>query len=204
MFLVGLTGNYGTGKSTVLKMFRDLGARTYDADEIVASLLREEEVIKKITNLFGNTVFHVNGGLDKKKIAALIFSDSTLRRSLEDILHPLVFRKIADLLEHEGGGNDIVVIETPLLFERAYESRFQRIITVKTDQKKALDRLEKNGIKREDAMNRIQSQLPAEEKFNKSDFIVTNNGTLKRTDQQVKDIYKKLLHEVSHGDRCRS
>jgi dephospho-CoA kinase len=204
MFLVGLTGNFGMGKSMVLKMFRNLGAITYDADEIVASLLQEETVIQKIRDLLGDGVFQANGGLDKKKIAAIIFADDALKAAIEDILHPLVFGKINRLLEHDGGKDSIVVVETPLLFEREYEGNFHRIITVQTEQEKALGRLEKKGVRREDALQRMRSQLPIEGKVRKSDFTINNDGKPEETEQQVKDIYKKLLNKDIHGNRFRS
>jgi dephospho-CoA kinase len=204
MFLVGLTGNYGMGKSTVLKMFQSLGAVTYDADEIVAILLREEAVIKKIRNLFGEGILHSNGSLDKKKVAAIIFENDALRRALEDILHPLVFKRINRLLQHTDRGSRIVVVETPLLFERRYEGEFQRIITVQAKQENALDRLQKKGVHREDALQRIQSQLSIEDKISKSDFTINNDGTPAETELQVKNIYNKLLREGHHGDRHRS
>ena len=204
MFLVGLTGNYGTGKSTVLKIFQKLGALTYDADKIVESLLQEKDVLQKIRNLFGDGIFQANGGLDKQKVAAIIFSDNASRRSLEDILHPLVFKKINRLLEHADRKSRIAIVETPLLFEGGYEGRFQRIITVQSEQERALHRLGKKGLKREEALQRIRSQLPIEEKIRKSDFTVNNNGTPAETEQQVKNIYEKLIQEGHHGDRCRA
>jgi dephospho-CoA kinase len=203
MFLVGLTGNYGMGKSTVLKMFQHLGAITHDADEIVASLLREQTVLQKIRNLLGEKIFRADGTIDKKKVADIIFANDPLRAALEDILHPLVFGEMNRLLEHDGQENSILVIETPLLFERHYEGKFHRIITVQTEQEKALARLEKKGAGREDALQRMQSQLPIGDKVRKSDFTIDNNGSPEETEQQVRDIYKKLSHEVIHGNRCR-
>lgn len=204
MLLVGLTGNYGMGKSTVLKMFQKLGAITYDADEIVASLLREATVLNKIRNLFGNRVFHADGTLNKKKVADIIFSDDTLRRSLEDILHPLTFEKIKHLLEQEGKKREIAVIETPLLFERNYEEKFHRIITVSVKRERALERLKKKGITQEAALQRIHLQLPMEEKTSRSDFIIHNDGTLEETELQVRNIYNTLLQEGHDGDHRRA
>jgi len=204
MFLVGLTGNYGMGKSTVLKIFQKLGALTYDADKIVEALFQDEEVLQKIRNLFGDGIFQANGRLDKQKVASIIFSDNASRRSLEDILHPLVFEKINRLLEYSDTEDKIVVVETPLLFERGYKNRFQCIITVKTELERALHRLEEKGVKREEALERMRSQLPIEEKIRKSDFTVNNDGTTTETEQQVRNIYEKLLQEGHHGDRCRA
>lgn len=204
MFLVGLTGNFGMGKSTVLKIFQKLGALTYDADKIVEALFQDDEVLQKIRNLFGDGIFQANGRLDKQKVASIIFSDNASRRSLEDILHPRVFEKINRLLEHSNTEDKIVVVETPLLFERGYKNRFQCIITVQTELERALHRLEEKGVKREEALQRIRSQLPIEEKIRKSDFTVNNDGTTRETEQQVRNIYEKLLQEGHHGDRCRA
>jgi dephospho-CoA kinase len=204
MLLVGLTGNYGMGKSTVLRMFQRLGAVTYDADEIVSSLLLEETVRRRIRDLLGNDIFLDDGSLDKKKVASLVFADDALRRALEDILHPLVFRRIKSYLEREGGRSGIVIIEAPLLFERGYEDRFRRIISIRTERDRTLKRLEAKGIPREDALPRISSQLPITEKIRKSDFIIHNDGTFEETEKQVREIYDKLLHEDNDGNCRRS
>jgi dephospho-CoA kinase len=204
MLLVGLTGNYGMGKSTVLKMFQKLGATTYDADKIVASLFREEMVLKKIRRLLGDGVFRSNGSLNRKKVAAIIFADDNVRLSLEDILHPLVFRRINHLLKRKRSKGGIVIVEIPLLFERNFEATFQRIITVQAEQEKALNRLENKGIKREDALRRMRSQLPMEEKIRRSHFIINNDGTSEEMEQQVRHIYQQLLREDSYGDRGRA
>lgn len=203
MLLVGLTGNYGMGKSTVLKMFQDLGAVIFDADAIVASLFREESVRRKIRNLLGNAIVRANGNPDKEKVAAIIFADETLRRSLEDILHPLVFNRLNELLK-QTEKSKIVIVETPLLFEREHEGKFHRIITVETEQEIALTRLEKKGIRREDALQRLNSQIAVHEKMRKSDFVVHNNGMPEETEKQVRAIYEKLLHEASDGNHLRS
>ena len=99
MLVVGLTGNYGMGKSRILALFAKLGAYTFSSDAIVATLLTEKDVLEKIRRVIGHEVFYKNGSLNKKKVARLIFRDETLRRSLEDILHPLVFERIKDFLK---------------------------------------------------------------------------------------------------------
>lgn len=204
MLLVGLTGNYGCGKSTVLKMFRNLGAMTFNTDVIVSSLLREGDVLQKIRERFGDGVFRKDGRLDKKKLASIIFADSTARRALERMLHPLVFKKITLSLKGKPRNKDIVIVEAPVLFERNYERRFHRVITVKTDEHEALERLEREGIKRQQAIQRMRAQLPIREKIKRSDFVIDNDGSLDRTERQVRSIFRKLVEESSHGDRRRS
>ena len=200
MLLVGLTGNYGMGKSIVLSQFEKLGAITLDSDKIVESLLSEKETMKRIKKLMGNTVFDKNGNLITKKVADLIFKNDILKASLEDLLHPLVFEKIESFLKTITNQHAVVVIEVPLLFEGGYEGRFKRTVTVFTDEKIALHRLEKSGVSRDDAMQRVRSQLPVEVKTIKSDFIIDNNGTLEETMTQVMTTYKKLLEEARIGN----
>jgi dephospho-CoA kinase len=203
MFLVGLTGNYGMGKSTVLSLFRKLGALTFDTDEIVGTLLTERDVLEKIRGLLGERVFSEDGNLRKEKVAELVFGNEALRRSLEDILHPLVFEKI-DRLAASSGKANIIVIEVPLLFERKYEKRFNRTVTIYTDQEKALERLVKKGIRRSSALQRLTVQMPVEEKRKRSDFVIDNGGDLDATMQQVQTIYDKLIHEANDGNHHRA
>ena len=204
MFLVGLTGNYGMGKSTVLHMFRKFGVITIDADKIVESLLEEKSVLENIRELLGDRVFDKNGSLNKKKIVDIIFDNNALRHSLEDTLHPLVFEKIKDFLDKMNEKDKVAMIEVPLLFERGYEDRFDRTITIYTKEEVALNRLEKDGVNREEAVLRLKAQLPIEEKIKRADYVIDNNGTPEETMGQVERIYNKLLKEAEEGNNQRS
>jgi dephospho-CoA kinase len=204
MLLVGLTGNYGMGKSTVLPMFENLGAITLDADKIVISLLKEKIVRENIRTLLGDAVLNNNGTINRGKVADVIFKDNILRHSIEDILHPLVFEKIEEFLEKLNRKEKVIIIEIPLLYERGYQDKFDKTVTIFTDKETALYRLEKNGIQREDALLRLQSQLPIEDKIKRSDFVINNNNSLEDTMKQVKIIYKKLFKEAERGNNQRS
>jgi dephospho-CoA kinase len=196
MFLVALTGNYGMGKSTVLSMFKDLGVATVDTDKLVESLFIEKKVLVKIKKLLSDRVFYKNGNLDKKKVAEIVFKDASLRYSLEDILHPLVFERIKDFTNQMNVSDRLLIIAVPLVYERGYENRFDRTIVVYTKEEVALNRLKKNGIPKKDALLRLKAQLPIENKMKKADFLIDNNSTLKETVAQVKKIYKKLMKDV--------
>jgi dephospho-CoA kinase len=205
MLLVGVTGNYGMGKSTVLRLFKNLGGIIIDADEIVDSLLGEEDVLEKIRRVLGETVFLKNGRLSKKRVAHIVFKNDSLRRSLEDILHPLVFRKINLLLNKKDFRDKLVFVETPLLFERGYERRFDMTITVYAEEEAALRRLEKEGISRRESQLRLKVQLPIEEKIKRPDFTVDNNGAIKETTSQVERIYRELLKKAKEdGNSTRA
>ena len=204
MLLVGLTGNYGMGKSAVLSVFQKLGALTLDTDKIVGSLLVEKDVLGKIRNILGDTVFYKDGSLNKRKVAEIIFRDEALRHSVEDILHPLVFGKIDLFLKKNVSPCKVAVIEVPLLFEKGYEERFDRTITVYCKEEEALARLGKEGINREDALLRLRSQLPAAEKIRRSHFTIDNNGSIAETERQAEKIYGRLVKEEEDADNNRS
>jgi dephospho-CoA kinase len=204
VLLVGLTGNYGMGKSAVLSVFQKLGALTLDTDEIVGSLLAEKDILGKIRNILGDTVFYTDGSLNKKEVAEIIFRDEALRHSIEDILHPLVFGKIDLFFEKNVTACKIAVIEVPLLFEKGYQKRFDRTITVYCKEEEALSRLRKEGINREDALLRLRTQLPVVEKIRRSNFTIDNNGSIAETERQAEKIYGRLVKEVEDGDNNRS
>jgi len=198
VLIVGLTGNYGMGKSTILAMFRELGAVTIETDRIVDALLHDDTVLRKLRAILGDDAFSPEGRLDKAKVANAIFQGKELRDAVERVLHPLVFEKIRDFLEglNEGQKNTgVVVIEIPLLFEKGYTGKFHRAITVFADDEVVLRRLDNKGTRKEDAMKRLSAQMPVQEKMRMSDFTIDNSRSLDETRTQVVNIYAMLLEE---------
>lgn len=204
MIIVGLTGNYGMGKSTVAKIFNELGAIIIDSDEIVRDLLDNTLVIHEIKRVFGDEVIkrEVNAlgqqkeKIDKKNLSHIVFNNPFLRKALEDILHPIVFKRIEEETAKIKDPAAIVIIEAPVLFERGYQNRFDKIITVFTSEDIALKRLKEKGITEEDAISRMKNQFPVEMKIKRSDFIIDNSIDIEYTRRQVEEIYIKLVSEV--------
>jgi dephospho-CoA kinase len=196
MFIAGLTGNFGMGKSCVLSFFRDLGAVTLDTDRIVARLLDEYRVIREIGKLFGQDVISSDGMLDKKAVARKVFGDEASRRKIEALLHPLVFSEIDRFIEKIKNNNCIVIIEVPLLFEGEHQGRFRKVITVYTQEETAVERLVKSGFSRGEAIARLKAQLPIETKKARADYAIDNSGTREETKKQVEEIYHSLTAEM--------
>lgn len=203
MLLVGLTGNYGMGKSTILKMFEKFGAITIDTDDIVRSLLVERQIIEKVREILGDEVFNQNGSLNKEKVANIIFKNIKIKNLLEDLLHPLVFEKIDSFLKQINNKDKIIIVEIPLLFEKGYEDLFDKKITVYTTEDIALGRLEAKGINRQEAKLRLKSQLPIQQKIENADFVIDNSGSISDTEAQVQKIFNELLRGAENGDNKR-
>jgi dephospho-CoA kinase len=196
MLLVGLTGNYGMGKTHVLSEFRMLGATTLESDRIVSSLLKERNVMLKVIGIFGEDVVNDKYKLDKKKIASKVFSDNLLRRKLEELLHPLVIKKISDEIKKIKMKKSVVLVEIPLLFEGGYQDQFQKIIVVYAPKKTTFERLKRKGITKKEAVSRIRTQMPISVKKQKADYLINNGGTKNMTKKKVEKIYRSLIEEI--------
>jgi dephospho-CoA kinase len=196
MLIIGLTGNFGMGKSYVLSAFSALGAVTLDSDLIVEDLLNETDVIAQIRDMLGDDVILSDGKLDKKAVAGKVFNNHELRGRLEALLHPLVFERVEDFVGRIKEKDRIVIIEVPLLFEGNYEVRFRKVITVYTSEERAIERLIDSGFSREEALARLRSQLPIEVKKERADYIIDNNGIREETLKQVEKIYGLLAEEM--------
>lgn len=194
MIKVGLTGNFGMGKSTVAEIFRSIGAHVINTDKIVEELLKEASVIDEIKRLFGEEVI-TDGKINKQYIAQIVFDNPLMRIYLENILHPKVFEKVDEIIKNipDKGEPKIVVIEAPVIFERGYQNRFDVIITVYTPEEVAIERLQKKGISKEEAVKRLKAQFPIEMKKSKSDYVIDNSGSIEETKAQVEEIFQKLM-----------
>ncbi|MCL5237890.1 MAG: dephospho-CoA kinase [Nitrospirae bacterium] len=200
MMVVGLTGNYGMGKSTAARMFRELGAITIDTDDIVGKLLQDSPVIYEVKKMFGDDIAE-DSSINRQKLAAVVFQNPHLRIALENILHPKVFKKIDEELDKISRSSPaIIIVEAPILFERGYQNRFDKIITVFTPEEVALARLKEKGVPEDKALERLKSQFPSEMKAGKSDFTIDNTKDAENTRKQVEEIYRALL-SIEGGQR---
>lgn len=193
MVKAALTGNYGGGKTFILKLFREMGAFTLSADGLVEELLKNCSVQEEIRKVAGNGHFDCKKDLPvvKERLAELIFSDPEIRRKVEDILHPLVLKEIEAALRKVKA--DMAVIEVPLLFEKGYEARFDKTIAVYASDETAIKRLGKAGIPPSDAIRRLAAQMPISEKVKRADYVINNESSPEETKKQVKKIYREML-----------
>jgi dephospho-CoA kinase len=174
--ILGLTGGFGSGKSTTAKFFAERGYRHVDSDLIVREqVLPLAEISAAVRAHFGDGVFLENGLVDRPALARRVFSDDSERIWLEDLTHPVYFAILRATLRNEPGAN--WVVEVPLLFEKSLENWFDFTVCVACDPLSQLARLEQRGLDRALAEQRISKQLPLARKIELSDLVLWNDGS---------------------------
>ena len=195
MLLVGLTGNIGSGKSTVAQMLSERGATIIDADVLARRAVEQgTAAYDKIVKRWGQSVLAPDGHLDRTALRRVVFGDQDQLEELNQIVHPEVERLRIRLVDQaRKRGDRIVVCDIPLLFERHMTDRFDRIILVDAHRSMRLERLVKDrGLRETEAMDMIASQMPAELKRARADFVIDNDGTLTQLERRVQDVWVAL------------
>ncbi len=183
--VVGLTGVFGSGKTSVATLFKKLGAHVIDCDAIVRDIYETgNPLLKKIGMKFGLR------NPNRMKLGALVFSDARKRHQLEKLIHPYVFQKISENLKRVKHG--IVVIDMPLLFEVGFERNVEKVVVVASQSQEIRKRLMKKGFSSGEIVKRLGAQMPLREKVKRSDFIINNSGGLENLKKQVQKVLNNL------------
>ena len=198
--VIGLTGGIASGKSTVSQMIKEKGIQVVDADVIAKEAVSKgSAALHQIVQTFGEEVLLPNGELDRQQLGAIIFSDEEKRKKLNAIVHPEVRKEMLEQRDEGVSNNEtFVVLDIPLLFESKLEGLVDRIIVVYTTPELQLSRLmNRNDLSEEEALNRIHSQQPLEEKCQKADRVIENTKDLAFIRKQLENI----LNEWEHTDK---
>lgn len=192
--IVYLTGGIATGKSTVAKIFEELGAKVIDADKIVHKLLEEDEAVKsEIVKIFGQDILE-NGKINRRKLGAIVFADRSKLSVLERITHPRVLEIISKQISESD--EELVVLEIPLLFEK--QMNLKPSVVVYCPAHIQVKRMkERDNLSDEEIRNRLNSQIDIERKKEMADYVVDNSGSLEETREQVRKLIDKLLTQWS-------
>lgn len=196
MFLVGLTGNIGSGKSTVAQLLSERGATIIDADVLARRAVETgTEAHRAIAERWGTSVLAADGTLDRAALRRIVFSDPAELEQLNEIVHPEVERMRAERVERaRQRGDRLVVCDIPLLFERHMTERFDRIVLVDAPRPMRLERLvRERGLREAEAMAMIVAQMPAELKRARADLVIDNDGSLTALDQRVSEVWSELV-----------
>lgn len=197
MLNVGLTGGIACGKSTVAQMFVDLGAHLIDFDRL-AHYVQEpgKPAYEEVVHHFGKAILQPDKKIDRVKLGNIVFGNKKKIIELNNIVHPLVYQewnirleKIRTKEEHA-----IVLSDVPLLFEGGMQHLFDLTILVLIAPEEQIRRVRiRNGLGKEEAEKRLQSQMPIREKIKLADIVIDNEGSVSDTEKEVKQNWKKLL-----------
>jgi dephospho-CoA kinase len=200
MIRIGLTGNIASGKSEVARMLADRGATIIDADELAREAVEPEtQALKDIIKRWGKDVLNQDGGLDRAALRQIVFADQNELDALNRIVHPGVTRlRDREIAKARERGDPIVVCVIPLLFERNIVEEFDAIILVDAPRPLRLERLvATRGLEETEAMNMIASQMPAELKRARADFVIENDGSLDKLERDVDALWSSLQRNAA-------
>ncbi|MCP4295795.1 MAG: dephospho-CoA kinase [Proteobacteria bacterium] len=197
MLLVGLTGNIGSGKSTVSAMFEKLGAKVLDADKMARDVVAPgQKAYQDILNHFGEAILCQDLTIKRKKLADIVFKNKTELAFLNRVTHREIslLRGIELQNIYEIQPKSLVINDIPLIFESKLEKKFQAIIVISIDKSLQISRLQQlRGLEIEDIEARINNQISQDLKIEKADWVISNNGNLEATENQVKQIYSYCM-----------
>jgi dephospho-CoA kinase len=194
--LLGVTGGIATGKSTVVRLLAEKGAPVIDFDLLARKVVEPDRPAwKDIVAFFGEQVLREDRTLDRGKLSDLVFRDLEKRKKLESFTHPHIQAEFISELQAIVARDPeaIVQVDVPLLIEQNLQYLFHHTLVVYVPREVQIDRLmEREGIGREEALVRLQAQMPIDEKVGYADFVIHNEGTLEETRRQVNDLWEKL------------
>jgi dephospho-CoA kinase len=180
MLKIGITGGIGSGKTTVAKLFEALDIPVYNADIEAKKIMASNLTVKaQIKDLLGDQAYHQNGKPNRKYIASLIFTDKTLLKTINDIVHPAVNEDSIRWIEQhkKEGKSPYVLKEAALLVENgSYKSLDKLIVVTCPESERIIRVMKRDKLKKEEVTQKIQNQLPESEKIKVADFVVVNDG----------------------------
>lgn len=191
ILIIGITGSIACGKSLVSNYLKEKGYTIIDADKIGHMALENDEVKKQLVNKFGKSILKDNE-VNRVTLGKLVFENNENLKELNNIIHPQIRKNISEQIQvHKN--EKLVFVDVPLLFEAKFDDLVEKIIVISLDEKIQLERLmNRNSLSKEEALQRIKSQIPVREKEKLGDYVVDNSFTQENTYNQVDRILEKL------------
>lgn len=186
--VLGITGSFGSGKTTVAKMFARCGAEVIDADSLAHGCIsRGKPAYKKICKVFGSSILDTAKEVDRRKLAEIVFDKKSQLYKLNRIVHPEVIRQIRERIKDSS--SSVVVVDAPLLIESGLYKKVDMVIVVTLDRARQAARLKaKNALLARQLAKRIRQQMPLRSKVRFADFVIDNNGSIRQTEKQVESL----------------
>ncbi len=193
MKIIGLTGGIACGKSTVSGMLAKLGVPIVDADAISHALTQANgEALPLLFQTFGEGIRHPDGTLDRKALSAIVFAHPDKRQTLNALMHPLIEAKMKDQIDRcRQMQSSIVVLDVPLLFEANMTHLVDKIVCVSASKETQIERIAlRDGLHRDDAVRRIESQWDHATKEARSDVVLSTEGSLTELENTIATLYQ--------------
>ena len=193
--VLGLAGGIGSGKSAAAKVLGELGCLVIDSDAEARAALEREDVRRTLRSWWGDGVFDASGGVDRKAVGAIVFSDAAERRRLEGLIHPLIKRRRSAMIE---GAEDRVgvVVDAPLLFEAGIDVECDAVLFIDAPREDREARVRARGWADGELARREGAQMPLDEKMRRSDAVVRNDADLQTLRARVRDAFVMILERV--------
>jgi dephospho-CoA kinase len=193
MRVLGLTGGIGSGKSLVSQCFRELGAEVIDADQLARDVVEPgTPALDQIRKSFGDEILLDDGRLNRAKLASIIFADPEARARLDAITHPPIRERLRQEVTKRAERPGVLILDIPLLYENGRAHAVEKVIVVWVDRATQLSRLmQRSGLSHLNAEQRIDAQMPLDEKRRRADEVIDNSGTVDATRRQVEAIYQR-------------
>ena len=189
---LGLTGGIGSGKSTAARMFADLGAIVIDADAIAKEVLEPGQVgYESVINNFGEEILDSSGNIDRVILAGKVFESSIKLKELEEIVHPAVANKVAQIRESLPAGSTIIY-DTPLLIEKSLQQQFDQVIVVLAPEDLRTQRLLARGLAQNDIIARMSNQATDEQRREIANYVISNSSTLVELREEVQKVWTQI------------
>ncbi|MEW6723479.1 MAG: dephospho-CoA kinase [Bacillota bacterium] len=198
MLVVGLTGGIASGKSTVSRILRQLGAEIIDADRVVKEIERPgTEVWRELVAEFGEGILRKDGSINRKRLARLAFPDPARLKRLNEIVHPRAIQLCQERLEEARRRHrrpPLLVLDAPLLIEANMTHMVDEVWVVAVGRETQIQRLiDRDHLSREEALHRLQAQMPLEEKLKYADRVIDTSGSLEETEKQVRGVWGEVV-----------
>jgi dephospho-CoA kinase len=194
--IVGLTGGIGSGKSTVARMFAELGVPVVDADRIARDVVKKgSDGLAEVVRAFGAEVLDESAALDRKKLGDRVFGDEAARKKLESILHPRIAMRSMELLSKLANeGHPYAIYEAALLVENGSFRTMNALVVVTASLATQIARVcARDQVDENAARARIAAQLPIDEKVRVADYVIDNDGSLETTRERTREVHGELL-----------
>ena len=198
MLKVGLTGSIGCGKSSLSNILKKYDIPIIDADIKGREIYENKELLRDIEKNFGSSVINKDGTLNRKNLGKIVFNDDYKLEKLNSLTHPVIQNMIKDdLNKYEKFGKKIAVVDAALLIEAGFMNMLDTLVVITCSEEVQLQRVVlRDNCSEEDAMGRIKSQMPQDEKVKYAEFVVDNSGTIEHLEKEAEKLIKSLEAKI--------